>query len=99
MTRYADCTVASTKNLKLGTNLDIDKLPKAPAEGKSSQLTFLFFPLQGMPNIKDAVDDALTKGDGDLMLNPVFYRGGWWLIFGQNVLSVKGEAVKTHAAN
>jgi len=97
MTRNADLTVASTKNVKLGA-VDIDKLPRTAVEGTSSQLTFLFIPLQGLPNPKDAVDDALTKGNGDLMLNPVFYRGGWWFIFGQHILSVKGEAVNTHAA-
>ena len=100
MTRYADLTVASTKNIKLGSNLDLDKLPRtASVEGTSSQLTFLFIPLQGPPNPSDAVDDALTKADGDLMLNPVFYQGAWWFIFGQHILSVKGEVVKTHAAN
>ena len=100
MTRYADLTVASTKNIKLGSNQDLDKLPRtASVEGKSSQLMFLFIPLQGPPNLSDAVDDALTKSDGDLMLNPVFYTGGWWFIFGENILSVKGEVVKTHAAN
>jgi len=90
MTRMADCTVASTKNVKL-SKIDLDSLPRTKGvEGKSTQPMFLF---------KDALDDALTKGDGDLMVDAVFYQGGWWFIFGENVLSVKGEVVKTRTAN
>ena len=99
MTRMADCTVASTKNVKL-SKIDLDSLPRTKGvEGKSTQPMFLFIPLSGAPTIKDALDDALTKGDGDLMVDAVFYQGGWWFIFGENVLSVKGEVVKTRTAN
>jgi hypothetical protein len=95
----ADCTVASTKNVKL-TKLDLDSLPrKKGIEGKSVQPMFLFIPLSGRPNIKDAIDEALAKADGDLMVDAVFYQGGWWFIFGENVLSVKGEVVKTRTTN
>ena len=96
----ADCTVASTKNVKL-SNLDLDTLPRTKGvEGQSTQLWFLgLIPLQGMPNIKDAMDDALAKGDGDLMLDAVFYEGGWSaILFSQHVVTVKGEVVNTHAA-
>src|ERR1035438_4838519 len=74
VTRNADLTVISTKNVNIAKNLDLDGLPRTKGvEGKSSQLTFLFIPFEGRPNIKDAVDDALAKADGDLMLDPVFY--------------------------
>jgi len=99
MTRMADCTVASTKNVKL-SKIDLDSMPRTKGvEGQSIQPMFLFFPLSGPPNIKDALDDALRKGDGDLMVDAVFYQGGWWFIFGENILSVKGEVVKTRTAN
>jgi hypothetical protein len=99
MTRMADCTVASTKNVKL-SKLDIDSLPRTKGvEGESVQPMFFCIPLSGPPNIKDALDDALAKGNGDLMVDPVFYQGGWWFIFGENVISVKGEVVNTGAAN
>lgn len=98
MTRMADCTVASTKNVKL-TRLDIDSLPRTEGvEGTSVQPTFLFIPLSGLPNVKDALDDALAKGHGDLMVNAVFYQGGWWFLFGENIITVKGEVVNTSAA-
>lgn len=99
VTRVADCTVASTKNVKL-SKMDLDSMPKTKGiEGESSQFVFLFIPFSGAPNIKDAIDDALAKGDGDLMVDPVFYKGGWWFIVGENTLKVKGEVVKTRATN
>lgn len=101
MTRMADCTVASTKNVKL-TKLDLDSLPrKKGIEGKSVQPMFLgIIPLSGRPDIKDALDDALAKGDGDLMVDAVFYMGGWsCILYSENIISVKGEVVKTRTAN
>lgn len=98
MTRMADCTVASTKNVKL-SKVDIDSLPRTKGVvGQSVQPMFFCIPLSGPPNIKDALDDAFSKGNGDLMLDPVFYQGGWWFIFGENILEVKGEVVNTRAA-
>jgi ABC-type uncharacterized transport system YnjBCD ATPase subunit len=94
-TRMADCTIASTKNVRL-SKMDIDSLPRAKGiVGISTQTTFLFIPLTGPANVKDALDDALAKGNGDLMVDAVFYQGGWWFIVGQNWISVKGEVVKT----
>ena len=98
MMRMADCTVASTKNVKL-SKLDIDSLPRTKGvEGQSVQPMFFFIPLSGPPNIKDALDDALAKANGDMMVDPVFYQGGWWFIFGENIIQVKGEVVNTQAA-
>ena len=101
MTRMADCTVASTKNVKL-SKLDLDSLPRTKGvEGQSTQVWFLgLIPFSGSPNIKDALDDAFAKGDGDLMIDAVFYQGGWSIIlFSQDIISVKGEVVKTRTAN
>jgi hypothetical protein len=101
MTRMADCTVASTKKVKLD-KLDLDALPKTKGvEGKSTQLLLLgLIPLQGLPNVKDAMDDAFSKGDGDLMIDAVFYQGSWWAILvSQNIITVKGEVVKTRTTN
>ena len=98
-TRLADCTVASTKNVKL-SKIDVDSLHRTKGvEGISTQTTFLFIPLSGPPNVKDALDDALAKGNGDLMIDAVFYQSGWWFIVGQNTISVKGEVVKTRSTN
>ncbi len=101
MTRLSDCTVASTKNVKL-SKLDLDAIPRTKGvEGQSTQIKLLgLIPLSGPPNIQDALDDAFAKGDGDLMIDAVFYEGGWTAILvSENIISVKGEVVKTRNTN
>jgi hypothetical protein len=101
MTRFSDCTVASTKNVKL-SKLDLDSSPRTKGvEGQSTQIKLLgLIPLSGPPNIQDALDDAFAKGDGDLMIDAVFYEGGWTAILvSENIISVKGEVVKTRNTN
>jgi len=94
MTRFGDMTMLSTRSVSLD-KLDIDKLPQTHnVEGRDSTFMFLFIPF-GVPHLKDAVDDALNKGNGDLMTDVVFYQGGWWFIVGENTLEVKGTVVKT----
>ena len=91
--RQADLTAITTRNVKLdGTNLNA--LSGKRVEGKDSKLVFLFIPF-GLPHIENAVDDALDKGSGDIMLDAVIYSKGWWFLVGQNVISVKGTVVNT----
>lgn len=101
MTRMSDCTVASTKNVRL-SKLDLDSIPRTKGiEGQSTQIKLLgLIPFSGPPNIKDALDDAFAKGDGDLMIDAVFYQGGWYaILLSENIISVKGEVVKTRNTN
>jgi len=92
--RVGDLTALSTRNVSLN-KIDIDTLPQSKAvEGRSSAFMLLFIPL-GIPHLEDAVDDALNKGDGDLMLDPVIYMGGWWFIVGESSITVKGNVVNT----
>jgi hypothetical protein len=101
MTRVSDCTVASTKNVKL-SKLDLDAIPRTKGvEGQSTQIKLLgLIPLSGPPNIKDALDDAFAKGDGDMMIDAVFYQGGWSLILiSEDIMTVRGEVVKTRNTN
>jgi hypothetical protein len=49
----------------------------------------------GLPHLNEAVDDALDKGHGDLMLDASVYQGGWWFLFGQVKMQVRGNVVKT----
>lgn len=94
--RQADLTAVTTRNVKLeGTNLNA--LSGNKVEGKDSKFMFLFFPI-GIPHIEDAVDDALDKGNGDLMLDAVIYSKGWWFLVGQNIITVKGTVVNTSEA-
>jgi hypothetical protein len=91
--RQADLTAVTTRNVKLdGTNLN--ELSGKKVEGKDSKFIFLFLPF-GIPHIENAVDDALDKGNGDLMLDAVVYTNSWWFIVGQNIITVKGTVVDT----
>ena len=94
MTRIGDMTMLSTRSVSLD-KMDIDKLPQTRnVMGRDSKFIFICIPL-GVPHLKDAVDDALSKGGGDLMTDVAIYQGGWWFLFGETTLEVRGTVVKT----
>lgn len=93
--RQADLTAISTRNVKLD-GVDLNSLPAKRVEGKDSNFVFLFIPF-GFPQLEDAVDDALDKGEGDLMLDAVIYTRSWWFLIGQDIIEVKGTVVNTHS--
>ncbi len=93
--RQADLTAISTRSVNLD-RVDLDSLPrKGRVEGRTSKWMILGIPL-GIPHLEDAVDDALTEGQGDLLTDAVVYQSGWSVIFfGQSTISVEGEVVST----
>lgn len=93
--RVADMTVITTRVVALD-RVDLDKLPtKRRVVGETTAWHILLIPL-GIPILKDAVDDALNKGGGDLMTDAVVTSGGWTaILFGQSWLKVEGDVVKT----
>jgi hypothetical protein len=93
--RTADMTLMSTRIVNVD-HVDIDKLPTTRrVVGEDKRWVVLLIPL-GLPHLKDAVDDALTKGNGDLMTDAVVYQTGWnVLLIGQTILKVEGDVVKT----
>ena len=93
--RLADFTVISSRNVSLD-KVDLDSLPQTKGiVGKDTKFSFLSIPF-GFPHLEEAIDDALDKGNGDIMIDAVLY-GKWWdlIIIGQNSLEVKGTVVKT----
>ena len=92
--RLGDMSVLSTRNVSLD-RVDLDSRPQVKGVvGEDSKFMLLFIPL-GIPHLEDAVDDALDKGQGDVMVDAVIHSTGWWFIIGQNSLRVKGTVVKT----
>ena len=73
-------------------------LTKHAITGKDSKWLILFMPL-GLPHLEDAIDEALDKGDGDIMLDAVVHYRSWWFILGQIELNVKGTVVKTRGGS
>jgi hypothetical protein len=88
-------TVITTRMVALD-RVDLDKLPtKRRVAGESTRWNILIIPL-GFPTIKEAVDDALNKGGGDLMTDAVVTSEGWTaILFGLTRLKVEGDVVKT----
>ena len=94
--RLADLSMISTKSVELD-KVDIDKLPQTRnVIGKDEVFIFLFFPIPfRYLHLENAIDDALEKGRGDLLVDAVIRSKSWWFIFGQQSLEVKGTVVKT----
>ena len=71
------------------------KLPQSKnVIGKDKKFVFLFIPF-GQPTIKGALNDALQKGNGDLMVDASVYVTNWWFLIGQTGIEIKGDVVKT----
>ena len=93
-THLTDLSIISNKNINL-EKIDIDRAPQRKlVEGEDSKFILLFFPL-GQPKIKEAVNDALQKGNGDLIVDASLYLKSWWFIIGQTTIQIKGTVVDT----
>jgi hypothetical protein len=89
-----DFSVLSNKNIELD-GVDLDNAPRQKyISGKDSKWMFLFFPL-GIPKVKEALNDALLKGDGDLLIDASVYYNSWWFLIGQSEIELKGTVVNT----
>ena len=83
--RIADFTGISTKNI-YAKGVDVSALPKV-AGVKGSDIRFLGI----NANIKDALDEALEKGDGNLMIDCAVYIWSAPFVAGYEV---RGTVVK-----
>jgi hypothetical protein len=91
--RILDFTVISTKNV------DIPGTRGAKVEGEDMKSIVIVVPT-GQPDVKAAVDQALEKGDADLLLDGVIYMKQWYIpyIYGQMGFVVEGTAMHTSPA-
>lgn len=78
-TRIGDFTAVSSKNVYC-KNVDVTKLPQTRAEGKD--ISFLGIGA----NYKDAMDQALEMGNGNLMIDAVLYIEDYVLFGGYKVV-------------
>lgn len=93
-THLADISVISNKNVELDSvDLDISTQVK-DITGTDEKFIFLFIPF-GQPQLKEALNDALRKGHGDLMIDASVYRRNWWFLVGQDAIEIRGTVVKT----
>lgn len=98
VTRTGGVTVMSDRNVNT-KNVNINELPqKKYIVGESSKWRILFLTL-GTPTLKEALEDALNKGDGDLLIDASVYETYWsaWL-FGKKGYELRGTVVNTRGA-
>ena len=92
--RGAGFTAMSDRNIKT-KEVKVSELPKTRnVVGSSTRPVLLFFTL-GTPTIKEALEDALNKANGDLMLDASLYTTNWWFIFGSTGYELRGTVVNT----
>jgi hypothetical protein len=90
--RLADFTALSSRN----ANIPGERGERV--EGEDMATIILFFPT-GQANIKTAVDRAIEKGGGDLLVDGVISQKCWdVLLFGQCGFVVEGTPVKLHGS-
>jgi hypothetical protein len=90
--RIMDFTVISTKNV------DIPGTRGEKVTGEDMKSIVIIIPT-GTPNVKAAVDDALNKGGGDVLVDGVISFKNWYIpyIYGQMGFIVEGTSMKTFA--
>jgi hypothetical protein len=97
MVRHGDFTVISNKMLRL-SEFQLGKEERVQGiEGKDIQHIIIFIPVGSPPTLEGAIDDALEKGDGDVMTDAVITSWNWYIpyLYGQSGWSVRGDVVKT----
>ncbi|HEV8539042.1 MAG TPA: hypothetical protein VGR15_09020 [Bacteroidota bacterium] len=86
--RIGDFTIISSKNVDIG-----GKYTKVDGrfEGSDSRPSILGIPL-GTPDLKQAVDNCIEAGKGDLITNAVLHSS-WWtaIVYGQNKFTAMGD--------
>jgi len=89
-TRVADLTLVSTKNIDL-SNTTIDLKKGKRTKGEDCVFVFLF-PF-GLPNLEEAIDDALEKAHGNVMVDQVSYYKNKSFLIGQSCIEVEGTVL------
>lgn len=79
-----------------GENINGQHLIKANAEGSSCRTWFLFIPFGEAPRVDQAVSEALSQMNGDIMTNARLY-GSWWsiILFSRGCYDLQGDAYRT----
>ena len=94
-----DFTVLSNKLVRTG-DFDLSKAPRTKnVAGEDVTHIVLFFPVSSQANLEEAIDDALRKGDGDVLTDAVVHYSWFYipLIYGQAKWTVTGDVVRTRA--
>ena len=99
--RQGDFTVLSDK-LVDAKNFDLSKATqKGRVKGEDKSRIIVFIPTKANPSLEGAIDDALEKGDGDVLVDATVHSYSWYIpyIYGEAGWTVEGQVVKTRPDN
>ena len=99
--RQGDFTVLSDK-LVDAKNFDLSQATqKGRVTGEDKARIIVFFPTKANPSLEGAIDDALEKGGGDVLVDAVVHSYNWYIpyIYGESGWRVEGQVVKTRPDN
>ena len=91
--RLFDVTMISSKNVPIGQEISLKQADQRVA-GVDSKGVILCFAL-GIPDVKEAVDDAIEKYPGAVALSNAVVKAKWWhaFVYGKNKYIVEGNPV------
>ena len=91
--RVADLTLVSTKNVDLN-NTSLDARKGKRVKGEHCAFALLGLIPFGVPNLEEAVDEALEKGKGNIMVDQVTYStGAYYILLSQSFIEVEGTVL------
>lgn len=92
-TRIADLTLISTKNIDLN-NTQLDARKGTRINGEDCAVWPLGFIPLGLPNLEEAVDEALEKGKGNILVDQVTYRKHFYFVLASTLcIEVEGTVL------
>ena len=98
-TRIGDLTFVSTRNIDL-SHVSLDVREGKRVEGKECKFALLGLIPLGLPTLQGAVDDALDKGNGNVMIDEVTYRSDYWFVLlSQSCIRAEGTVLDTRSGS
>ena len=95
--RIGDLTLVSTKNIDL-SNVSIDVRAGKRVTGEDCAWWPLGIPIR-IPTLEGAVDDALEKGGGNVMIDQVTWQSGYtFILVAYSCVRSEGTVLDTRAA-
>jgi hypothetical protein len=98
-TRIGDLTFVSTRNIDL-SHVTLDVRQGKRVKGNDCKFALLGLIPLGFPTLQSAVDDALDKGQGNVMIDEVTYISNYWFVLvSQQCIRVEGTVLDTQAGS
>jgi hypothetical protein len=93
--RIGDLTFVSTRNIDL-SDAQLDVRQGRRVKGEDCKIWPLGLIPTGIPTLQAAVDDALDKGNGNVMVDQVTYSSGFYFILAsRQCIQAEGTVLQT----